>query len=104
MPNRKENTGTLLRHRADEKLKEPDMYKVILHNDHYTTQEFVVEILRSIFHKPVPEATRIMLDVHRKGKGIVGSYPYDIARTKVNQVLKEAREKEFPLRCTMEKA
>jgi len=104
MPNRKENTGTLLRHRSDEQLKEPEMYKVILHNDHYTTQEFVVEILRSIFHKPVAEATRIMLDVHRKGKGIVGSYPYDIARTKVNQVLKEAREKEFPLRCTMEKA
>ena len=84
-------------------LKEPDMYRVLLHNDHYTTMEFVVEVLRVVFHKALFEATKIMLDVHRKGVGVVGTYSFDIARTKSSRVLQMAREREFPLRCTIEK-
>ena len=91
------------KNKTREDLKEPDEYRVILHNDHYTTMEFVVEILRTVFHKSVPEATKIMLDVHKKGRGIVGTYSYDIARTRVLAVEKLARENEFPLKCTMEK-
>ncbi|MGQ9616986.1 MAG: ATP-dependent Clp protease adaptor ClpS [Spirochaetota bacterium] len=79
------------------------MYRVILHNDHYTTMDFVVEVIVKVFHKPVLEATKIMLDVHRRGTGIVGVYPYDIAATKRAQVIKMAREREFPLKCTIEK-
>ncbi len=88
----------------DEELKEPDMYRVILHNDHYTTMDFVVEVLIRIFHKNAVEATKIMLDVHKKGKGFVGIFPYDIAVTKVAQVGRMAKEREFPLKCTLEKA
>ncbi|MDR1100634.1 MAG: ATP-dependent Clp protease adapter ClpS [Treponema sp.] len=85
-----------------EKFKEPEEYRVILLNDHYTTMDFVVEILMVIFHKDVDEANRIMLDVHKKGKGIVGVYSWDIAATKVEQVHAAAREYEFPLRCIVE--
>ncbi len=92
-----------IREEIREELKEPDQYRVILHNDHYTTMEFVIEILRNIFHKNLPEATRIMLDVHKKGRGHVGIYTYDIARTKINLVDESARESQFPLKCTMEK-
>lgn len=87
-----------------EKVKEPDMYRVVLHNDDYTTMEFVVEVLVKVFKKTVVQATSIMLDVHRKGQGQVGVYTYDIAQTKVKQVRQMAREREFPLKCTMEKA
>lgn len=81
------------------KLKKPKMYRVILYNDDYTSMEFVVEILISIFNKPAAEATKIMLDVHKKGTGVCGVYIYDIAITKVNQVHIQARVNEFPLRC-----
>ncbi|TYQ15909.1 UNVERIFIED_CONTAM: ATP-dependent Clp protease adaptor protein ClpS [Acetivibrio alkalicellulosi] len=80
----------------------PKMYRVILLNDDYTTMEFVVEILISIFHKTATEATKIMLDVHEKGKGIVGVYTYDIAKTKIMQVEQIAKEREFPLVSVME--
>jgi ATP-dependent Clp protease adaptor protein ClpS len=82
--------------------KEPEEYLVILLNDDYTTMDFVVEILVSIFHKGVEDANRIMLDVHRKGKGIVGSYTHDIAVTKATQVHATAKANEFPLRCIVE--
>jgi ATP-dependent Clp protease adaptor protein ClpS len=88
----------------DEELKEPDMYSVVLHNDDYTTKEFVVEILKAVFHKPAIEATKIMLDVHKKGKGVVGVYTWDIAQTKAAQVHQLARDREFPLKCTVEVA
>jgi len=87
-----------------EDVKEPDMFRVVLHNDDYTTMEFVVEVLMTVFRKNLVESTRIMLDVHRKGTGQVGVYTYDVAATKVSQVHSLAREREFPLRCTMEKA
>ena len=83
---------------------EPDMYRVLLHNDHYTTMEFVVEVLQTVFHKHLLEATKIMLDVHKKGKGVVGVYTWDIAQTKVAQVHQLARQNEFPLKCTVEPA
>ena len=93
-----------IQEKKDEKLKEPDMYRVVLHNDDYTTQEFVVEVLVKVFHKSVVDATRIMLNVHRNGAGHVGVFTYDIAATKVRQVHKMAREREYPLKCTIEKA
>ncbi len=84
-------------------LKEPEMYRVVLHNDHYTTMDFVVEVIVKVFHKPVIEATKIMIDVHRKGQASVGVYPYDIASTKMIQVSQLAKQREFPLLCTLEK-
>uniref|UniRef100_A0A7C4MKZ8 ATP-dependent Clp protease adapter protein ClpS n=1 Tax=Desulfatirhabdium butyrativorans TaxID=340467 RepID=A0A7C4MKZ8_9BACT len=86
----------------EEQLTEPPLYKVILLNDDYTTMEFVVDILMSVFQKTIEEATTIMLAVHRKGSGVAGVYPYEIAETKVDTVHTLARENGFPLRCTME--
>ena len=87
---------------ATPKLKEPDEYKVILLNDDYTTMDFVVEVLMVIFHKKIDDAEKIMLDIHKKGKGLVGIYTYDIAATKAEQVHIAARENQFPLRCIVE--
>lgn len=92
------------REKTTAKPNPPRMYRVILHNDDYTTMDFVIEILVSIFDKPAAEATRIMLDVHKCGKGECGVYIYDIAMTKVNQVHQLARENQFPLKCNLEKA
>ena len=88
--------------KKDIKVKKPRMYKVILHNDHYTTMDFVVEVLIKVFHKNIMEATELMLQVHRNGFGICGVYTYDIAQTKANQVHTMARQREFPLKCTVE--
>jgi ATP-dependent Clp protease adaptor protein ClpS len=75
---------------------------VILHNDDYTTQEFVVWVLETVFRKAEPEAVRIMLEVHRRGRGLAGVYPFDIADTKASQVKALAEAREFPLLCTLE--
>jgi ATP-dependent Clp protease adaptor protein ClpS len=83
-------------------LQRPKLYKVILHNDDYTTMDFVIEVLITVFNKPVSEATKIMLDVHKKGKGIVGVFTYDIALTKTAVVESMAREREFPLKASIE--
>ena len=93
---------TELLSRDDEKLKEPADYVVILLNDHFTTMEFVVEILRLVFHKKIDEAKRIMLNVHNKGRGIVGVYTWDIAQTKANQVHAIAKQHNYPLKCVVE--
>ncbi len=85
-----------------EKTREPSMYKVLIHNDDYTTMEFVVEILKFVFHKSEERAATIMLNVHKKGVGVCGVYTYDIASTKVNSVHLLARERGYPLRCSME--
>jgi len=90
--------------KSAEEAKEPDEYRVLLLNDDYTTMEFVVSVIMTVFHKPLPEAAKIMLDVHKKGKGTVGVYSYDIAATKISQVHQLARQNGFPLKCTMEKA
>jgi len=81
----------------------PPMYKVILHNDDYTTMEFVVQILVNVFGKSLEKATQMMLNIHNKGKEICGIYPRQIAETKVETVLNLASNKGFPLKSTMEK-
>ena len=86
-----------------EEVEEPPLYRVLLLNDNYTTMEFVVEVLRYVFHKTIEQATRIMLNVHQNGVGVCGVYPYEIAETKVNTVDAFARERGFPLKCTMER-
>ncbi|MDR2072540.1 MAG: ATP-dependent Clp protease adaptor ClpS [Spirochaetaceae bacterium] len=96
--------GIELREKKRHKLKEPEEYRVILLNDNFTTMEFVVEVLMIVFHKKQEDATRIMLDVHQKGKGTVGVYPYDIAQTKANYVHFLAQQNDFPLKCIVEKA
>ena len=87
---------------TDEELELPPMYKVLLHNDDYTTMEFVVEVLRSVFHKSPAEATRIMLLVHQSGIGVCGVFTADIAETKVQIVQHLAKKSGFPLQCSME--
>jgi ATP-dependent Clp protease adaptor protein ClpS len=84
------------------RLQEPKLFRVVLHNDHYTTMDFVVKVIVSVFHKPAAQATKIMLDVHRKGHGVVGVYTWDIASTRVSQVHEMARKSEFPLRASCE--
>ncbi|MDR2364218.1 MAG: ATP-dependent Clp protease adaptor ClpS [Spirochaetaceae bacterium] len=96
--------GTALHTRREEKLQEPEEFRVILLNDHYTTMDFVVDILILVFHKNENDANRIMLDIHRKGRGTAGVYLWDIAQTKMEQVHSLARENDFPLRCIIEKA
>ena len=87
---------------AKPKLQKPPFYKVILLNDDYTPMEFVVAILQRIFHKSREEATRIMLHVHQKGIGICGVFTWEVAETKVRQVLDFAKENRHPLKCTLE--
>ncbi len=83
-------------------LAEPKQYKVILLNDDYTSMDFVVDILMTVFHKSFQEAETIMLDIHKKNRGICGIYTYEIAETKVSQVSRLAREQGFPLKAIME--
>ena len=99
MPDRQ--TGLLLKSRP--KTRKPNMYKVLLLNDDFTPMEFVVHILERFFNKNRQEATDIMLHVHRRGVGVCGVYTYEIAETKVAQVMDFARANEQPLQCTMEK-
>ncbi|BCN29935.1 ATP-dependent Clp protease adaptor ClpS [Anaeromicropila herbilytica] len=84
------------------KISPPHHYKVVMYNDDFTTMEFVVDILVRIFHKNIKEATDIMLDVHKKGYGIAGIYPFDIAKTKVTHAMREARNQGFPFKMTVE--
>ena len=95
-------TGDQVLERTKEKTQEPRLYKVVLHNDDYTTMEFVVEILEGVFLRSPAEAFRIMMQVHTEGKGLCGLYPYDIAETKVALVHDLARERGFPLRASLE--
>lgn len=90
--------------KTKKKLDEPKLYRVVLHNDHYTTMDFVVEVLIKVFHMPTAKAVQIMLDVHKKGVGVCGVFTFDIAVTKVNQVHQLARAREFPLKCSYEEA
>ena len=87
----------------DEKTTLPPMYKVLLHNDDYTTKAFVVEILVAIFNKSIDEATELMWQVHRNGIGVCGIYPYEIAETKTKLVATVAREHGYPLKASMER-
>lgn len=93
--------GLVLKSRL--KAQKPSMYKVLLLNDDYTPMEFVVHVLENIFKKTRQEATEIMLHVHRRGVGVCGVYTYEVAETKVTQVMDYARANEQPLQCTIEK-
>lgn len=86
----------------DQKLRRPRLWRVLLHNDDYTTQDFVVWILETVFHKPRAEAVAIMLNVHRSGIGLAGVYTHDVAETKLKASRRLAEEHEFPLLVTME--
>ncbi|MCZ6679066.1 MAG: ATP-dependent Clp protease adapter ClpS [Candidatus Poribacteria bacterium] len=87
---------------TQKKVKKPPLYKVLLHNDNFTTMEFVVEVLQTIFHKSELDAVHIMLAVHHQGVGVAGVYTYEIAEAKVNKVSQLAQANEFPLLCTLE--
>lgn len=83
-------------------VKEPQLYKVLLHNDDYTTMEFVISILENVFHRTANDATQIMLNVHNEGVGVAGIYTKEICETKIAVVHQLAKKNQFPLRCSME--
>jgi ATP-dependent Clp protease adaptor protein ClpS len=96
-------SGTGVLTRTETKTKKPSMYKVLLLNDDYTPMEFVVHILQRYFRMTVEQATEVMLHVHQKGVGVCGIFTYEVAETKVNQVMSFAQQHEHPLQCTLEK-
>ncbi|WP_405234689.1 ATP-dependent Clp protease adapter ClpS [Lentisalinibacter salinarum] len=98
-----DNTGLAVEE-SRPKLKRPPLYRVVLINDDFTPMEFVVEVLERVFGMDRPKATRIMLEVHTRGKGVCGVYTYEIAETKVAQVNGYAQQHQHPLLCTMEEA
>jgi ATP-dependent Clp protease adaptor protein ClpS len=98
----KEQVGVATKTRT--KPKKPSQFKVLLLNDDYTPMEFVVMVLKRFFSMDLEQATRVMLHVHQKGVGVCGIFPYEIAETKVNQVMDFARQHQHPLQCTLEKA
>lgn len=89
---------------SQEKVEEPPLFKVLLHNDDYTTMDFVVHVLESIFNMTEEQAIQVMLSVHVRGVGVAGIYTYEVAEMKVEKTTAVAREHEYPLLCTMEKA
>jgi ATP-dependent Clp protease adaptor protein ClpS len=95
-------TNTEIELEEDIQVKLPKKYKVYLLNDDYTSMDFVIDILMSIFHKNYDEAQNIMLEVHKNDRGLCGIYTYEIAETKVMQVIRQARNNNFPLKATME--
>ena len=101
---RGDGTGTAVETRTKTRTKKPRMYKVLLHNDDYTTMEFVVFVLQGIFHHAEAEAMQIMLHVHKHGLGVAGVYTREIAETRIAQVEALARQHEYPLRCSMDEA
>ena len=94
--------GLAIKTRA--KPKKPSQFKVLMLSDDYTPMEFVVMVLKRFFHMDLEQATRVMLHVHQRGVGVCGIFPYEIAETKVNQVMDFARQNQHPLQCTLEKA
>lgn len=96
------DSGVATETKKKEQLKKPPLFKVLFHNDNYTTMEFVVWILQSIFHKTEADSVTIMLNVHRNGFGVAGVFTRDVAETKVNKTHALAREHEFPLKLTLE--
>ena len=88
---------------SHEKVEEPPLFKVLLHNDDYTTMEFVVWVLESVFNMPEDDAVRVMLNVHMQGVGVAGIYTFEVAQMKVEKTTTLAQEHEYPLLCTLEK-
>jgi ATP-dependent Clp protease adaptor protein ClpS len=100
MSNTKREESVSTKERSE--TREPPLYKVLLHNDDYTTMEFVIAILENVFHKSNADATRIMLNVHHEGVGVAGIFTKEISETKVSVVHELAQKNNFPLRCSME--
>jgi len=101
---RQERTDAAVKERVDVKKQEPTLYKVVLLNDDYTTMEFVVHALETVFLKSPAEAHRIMMQVHQNGQGVAGIYPWEVAETKADKVSALATEAGYPLRATVEEA
>ena len=99
-----DGTGLGIATRTRTRTKQPTPYRVLLLNDDYTPMEFVVLVLKRYFRMDLEQATRVMLHVHQRGVGVCGIFPYEVAETKVNQVMDFARENQHPLQCTLEKA
>jgi len=95
-------TGDLVLERTEKQVKEPERFKVLLINDDYTTMDFVVEVLETVFHKSPAEAFRVMMQVHTQGRGLCGVYTFEVAETKVEAVHELARQNGFPLRASLE--
>ncbi|MBU3131704.1 ATP-dependent Clp protease adaptor ClpS [Clostridium gasigenes] len=95
-------TNTIIVEKNKIKIKKPKHYKVVMYNDDFTTMEFVVSILIDIFKKNLEEANKVMIDVHKKGKGIAGIYPYDIAVSKLSTAMRISESEEFPLKLAIE--
>ena len=104
MPRESPQTGDAVKERVVPKKQEPPQYKVVLLNDDYTTMDFVVHVLESVFQKSPAEAYRIMMAVHQQGRGLAGVYPWEVAETKVDVVATMAREAGYPLRAVTEEA
>ena len=104
MPAPREGTDSAVKEREETKQQEPAQYKVVLLNDDYTTMDFVVEVLETVFQKSPAEAHRIMMQVHLNGRGIAGVYPWEVAETKVETLTSMARHAEYPLRAAIEEA
>ena len=96
-------TQTSVKIEIKKKLQEPSKFQVLLLNDDYTTMEFVIKILVKFFHKSEADASKLMMQIHKKGEATCGVYPYDIAQTKVEQVISFSRENEHPLMCVLRK-
>lgn len=104
MPTYEHDTDEAVATESQQKLKQPPLYKVLIHNDNFTTMEFVVYVLTTVFNHTEADATRIMLQVHTQGVGIAGVYTYEIAEMKVEKVTALAQANEYPLLCTLEEA
>jgi len=102
MSNYEHDEAVITKKESKEKVEEPPRYKVLLHNDDFTTMDFVIFVLQTVFQHPFEEAFRLMYQVHIEGIAVGGIYPYEIAETKVAKVMRLAREHEFPFLCTME--
>jgi ATP-dependent Clp protease adaptor protein ClpS len=102
MPRPDVHESTILEPEASQRLERPRLWRVLLHNDDYTTQDFVVWVLETVFHKATAEAVEIMLSVHRSGLGLAGIYTRDVAETKLKTTRQLAEQHEFPLLVTME--
>ena len=99
---RQGGSGTAVITETKHKVKKPPQFKVLLHNDDFTTMEFVVFILQNIFHKDPADAYNILMAVHRQGVGVAGVYSFEVAEAKVNKVTQLAQANEYPLRCSIE--
>ena len=99
-----DGAGSAIATQVKPKVQKPSMYRVLILNDDYTPMEFVVDVLERFFRMDREMATRVMLEVHMKGKGVCGTFTYEIAETKVAQVVSYARDNQHPLMCTLEQA